>query len=445
MAKTKDNFSKIGYILAMAGSAVGLGTAWKFPTITGSNGGFAFIFLYVLLCACVGSCAYLAEGFIGKSTKKDAKNALFELAPKHKKVWSKGSIFCALGLLIMPFYLVVVGWVFYYAISCLWGLPADNEAAKANFNALITQDLLSSILCFLAVFGICFFVLFNGIRAGIERMNLILMPALFVFLFILLAYSASFGDFSAALNFIFSFDFNKIFSVEIFLEALGLAAFSMSLGMGTIIAYSSRTQDNTRLFSSVFYIILLNTIVGILMGLVVFSFVPISQASSGAGLVFVSLMGLFGSLGVVGQILGFAFFSALFFAASTSAISCAEPSIFHLMQNYGFSRSKAILFVASFVLFVGILCIFSMNEKTSFALNFFGMSLFDILDSITLKYLMPLGALFFSIFVGFVVPKEKIFAEFVNESKWLVKIWYFLLRFVVPVGIIVIFVKNLWS
>lgn len=227
----KATFSKLGYILAMAGSAVGLGTAWKFPTMTGNNGGFAFIFLYIVLAFAIGAAAFLAEGVVGKLTGKDARGGLIELAPKAKKSWGLGGLFTAVGILIVPFYLVVIGWIFYYAFSCIWGLPAGDEAAKNLFTNLIFNDIQSVCISFLVVFTLAFITISKGIKNGIEKLNFVLMPALFILLLALVAYSAYNGNFSSALSFIFTPDFSKILDPDLLLKALGLVMFSTSLGM----------------------------------------------------------------------------------------------------------------------------------------------------------------------------------------------------------------------
>lgn len=440
----KVTFSKLGYVLAMAGSAVGLGTAWKFPTMTGNNGGFAFIFLYIVLAFAIGAAAFLAEGVVGKLTGKDARGGLIELAPRAKKGWGLGGLFTAVGILIVPFYLVVIGWIFYYAFSCIWGLPASSDEATKLFTNLIFEDLQSVCISFLVVFALAFFTISRGIKNGIEKLNLFLMPALFVLLLILVAYSAFNGNFSGAVSFIFTPDFSKILDPDLLLKALGLVMFSTSLGMCTICTYAASTSSDTNLFNSVFYIILLNIAVGILMGLIVFSFLPTENAAEGPGLIFISLASLFGSLGAIGQVIGFAFFAALIFAGVTSAVSIIEPTVLYLHNNLGISRKKAVSVTAIFVLIVGFICIFSYYKPSADALTFFGKSVFDLLDFTTSNILMPLGALFFAIFTGWVAPRDRVCSVFSGfVSKGVIAAWYYILRFLVPLAIIGVGVYNL--
>lgn len=441
MQNTK--FSKIGYILSMAGSAIGLGTAWKFPTMVGQNGGFAFILLFVILSFIVGATAFLAEAALGKLGKTDAKAALMELAPTHKKFWSLGGFSCFTGLLVTSFYLVIVGWLCYYALCAFFGYADDEIEAKMLFEYLLNEDWQGQGVSFLIVFYFAFWVIFKGIKNGIERLNVFLLPALFVLLLAMLVYCAFFGNFSAALFFIFTPDFSKIFDADLILNALGLAVWSCSLGLCVVYTYANNTSENTNIFSSIFYIILLNLAVGVLMGLVVFSFVPISNATQGAGLIFISLASLFGSLGLVGQILGFVFFVALIFAGITSAVSMIEPNVVFLENNLKISRQKAITFIAIFVFLLGTACMLSHYDEYEAYLKFGGKSLFKLIDLGTANILMPLTALFLSIFIGWVAPNQKVFSVFENfVPRKIILVWYFLLRFIVPVAIISVGVYN---
>lgn len=443
MAHHEGKFSRLGYILTMAGSAIGLGTAWKFPTMTGLHGGFAFIFLYIVLCVVVGAAAFLAEAVLGRSTAKDPKGAIIELAPSAKKAWGFGGYFVIVSILIVPFYLVVVGWIFYYAVLCMHGLPSDVSSAKSTFNALISNNIFGVSLSFLVMFGLSVFVVSKGIKKGIEKLNFILMPSLFILLIALVFYSVFYGNFSSALSFIFTPDLSKIFNADLLLKALGLAMFSMSLGMGTVCTYAAHTTRRTNLFKSVFYIIALNTFVGILMGLVVFSFIPASDASEGPGLIFVSLASLFGDMGISGQFIGFAFFIALIFAGITSAVSIIEPTVLHLMNHHGITRHRAVKYTAIFIFIVGFICIFSYYAPSASYLTFFGKSAFDLFDFTTSNILMPLGALFFSVFVGWVAVRWRVYAVFVGYApRWAIGSWLWIVRIIVPASIITVGVYN---
>ena len=442
-------FSKLGYILAMAGSAIGLGNAWKFPTMTGNHGGFAFIFLYFVLTILIACVAFLAEAGIGRLSGKDTPKALIELAPKGQRFWGLGGFFMITALLIASFYLVVIGWILYYACLSIAGLPASTDEAGNLFDSLIKNNLTSVLLCYFAVLFITFYTVSRGIKEGIEKLNFILMPSLFILLIVILIYSFTFNSsgFSGAVSFIFTPDFSKILDPELILAAMGLALFSLSLGVGTVSTYGASLGEDTNLFKSLLYIVGLNICMGILMGLVVFSFVqvaPGASANEGPGLIFVSLASLFGELGVVGSALGFMFFISLLFAGITSAVSMIEPAVRYFEDEKGISRIKSSTILGILVFGLGVLCVLSFYEPTKESFAIFDKSIFDILDYATSNVLMPLGVLFFSIFAGWIMPKERFYTLFLNYApKFAVDIWHFILRFILPILVVGIGIYRL--
>ena len=442
-------FSKLGYILAMAGSAIGLGNAWKFPTMTGNHGGFAFIFLYFVLTILIACVAFLAEAGIGRLSGKDTPKALIELAPKGQRFWGLGGFFMITALLIASFYLVVIGWILYYACLSIGGLPASTDEASNLFDSLIKNNITSVLLCYFAVLFITFYTVSRGIKEGIEKLNFILMPSLFILLIVILIYSFTFNSsgFSGAVSFIFTPDFSKILDPELILAAMGLALFSLSLGVGTVSTYGASLGEDTNLFKSLLYIVGLNICMGILMGLVVFSFVqvaPGASANEGPGLIFVSLASLFGELGVVGSALGFMFFISLLFAGITSAVSMIEPAVRYFEDEKGINRIKSSAILGILVFGLGVLCVLSFYEPTKESFAIFGKSIFDILDYATSNVLMPLGVLFFSIFAGWIMPKERFYTLFLNYApKFAVDIWYFILRFILPILVVGIGIYRL--
>ena len=442
-------FSKLGYILAMAGSAIGLGNAWKFPTMTGNHGGFAFIFLYFVLTILIACVAFLAEAGIGRLSGKDTPKALIELAPKGQRFWGLGGFFMITALLIASFYLVVIGWILYYVFISIAGLPASTDEAGKLFDSLIKNNLTSVLSCYFAVLFITFYTVSRGIKEGIEKLNFILMPSLFILLIVILIYSFTFNSsgFSGAVSFIFTPDFSKILDPELILAAMGLALFSLSLGVGTVSTYGASLGEDTNLFKSLLYIVGLNICMGILMGLVVFSFVqvaPGASANDGPGLIFVSLASLFGELGVVGSALGFMFFISLLFAGITSAVSMIEPAVRYFEDEKGISRIKSSAILGVLVFGLGVFCVLSFYEPTKESFAIFGKSIFDILDYATSNVLMPLGVLFFSIFAGWIMPKERFYTLFLNYApKFAVDIWYFILRFILPILVVGIGIYRL--
>ncbi|WP_221254935.1 sodium-dependent transporter [Campylobacter sp. 19-13652] len=444
-----DKFSRIGFILAVAGSAVGLGNAWKFPTMVGNNGGSAFIALYLLLTFAIAFIAFLAELAIGRLGETDLVGCFYKLAPKHKRAWSLAGFFSISAILIASFYMVVIGWLVYYIFLSFTGLPATPEASGASFERIISADATSALICFSFVFVIVFFTVSKGIKSGIERLNVFMMPSLFILLCVLFAYSLSMGGgFLKAAEFLFVPDFSKI-TPHLVLEALGLAFFSLSMGTGTIPTYAASLDERTNLVRSTLSIIFINILIGIMMGLIVFTFIfdaGFDSTQGGPGLIFVSLALLFAKLGVVGQVLAVCFFTALLFAGVTSAVSMIEPFAFYLINKFNITRKSALLIIGVVVYVLGIFCVFSFYKPTSESFSLFGKPIFDILDALTSTLLMPLGALSFSIFVGYVLKKDTLWGLFSGfMSRVGFNVWYFALRYIVPLGIVAIMLYKFKS
>lgn len=442
-----NKFSKIGFVLAMAGSAVGLGNAWKFPTMVGNNGGSAFIVLYLVLTFGVAFIAFLAELSIGKLGESDAVSSLHKLAPKHKKAWSTAGFFMIGGVLIASFYMVVIGWIAKYIYLSFGSLPTTNEEAGAVFNTLLSNDVVSASLCFTLVFCAVFYIVSKGIKSGIEKLNVWMMPSLFILLVLMLFYSLTMGDgLAQAAKFLFVPDFSKI-TAQTVLQALGLAFFSLSMGVCTVPTYAASLPDGTNLIKSTLSIIFINILVGIMMGLIVFTFIfsyGADTTQGGPGLIFISLATLFSKLGVAGNVLAVAFFVSLLFAGITSAVSMIEPFTFYLINKFGLSRRQALSYIGAVVYVLGIVCILSYYTPTADSFAVFGKPMFDALDYLTSNILMPFGAITFSIFVGWILKKEGLYILFSGfMSKQGFEIWYFLLRFVTPVAIAAIMIYQI--
>lgn len=433
-------------MLAVAGSAVGLGNAWKFPTLVGSNGGSAFVLLYFILTLCVGFVIFLAELSIGKLSEKDPVNAYKNLAPKHKNAWALAGWTMIGAILIVSFYSVVIGWIVRYFVVSFGDLPASITESKQAFENLLGQEILVQFLCFAFVFLFVFWVVSKGIKSGIERLNVYMMPTLFILLCLMLVYAAFMDGFSGAARFLFVPNFEAL-GLDSILSALGLAFFSLSLGVGTIMTHSASLSDRTNFITSTIWIICINILIGLMMGLVVFTFVfefGADPTQQGPGLIFVSLMTLFAKLGIVGNVLAVAFFLSLFFAGVTSAVSMIEPFTFYLINTFKFSRLKALVYIGIVVFVLGSLCILSYISITSEALAFFGKSFFDCLDYLSSNIIMPIGGICAAIFVGWVLKKEALQILFkpYMSGVWF-EIWYFFLRFISPLAIIFVGINQL--
>lgn len=453
-------FSKIGFILAVAGSAVGLGNAWKFPTMVGQNGGIGFILLYLLLTLIVGLVIFLAELSIGKLSEKDPVNAYKTLAPSYKNLWGFAGFSMIGAILIVSFYSLVIGWIVKYTLISFSSLPDDIKQSGELFQNFMSEDFTSQFFCFLFVFILMFYIVSKGIKNGIERLNVWLMPILFILLLFMLLYSMSFSGFEKAYHFLIFPELSTIKELGFFeavfgkinensvLSALGLAFFSLSLGVGTIITYSASLPDKTNFIQASLVIIFINILIGIMMGFVVFTYVFEfgGEVSQGPGLIFVSLTTLFSNLGSFGNVLAVCFFISLFFAGITSAVSMIEPFALYLINTYNFTRKKALTYIAIVVFVLGVLCILSFMSFTNGSLIFFGSkSVFDILDYLSSNIIMPIGGFCAAIFVGFIMKKEGLkilFSPYMND--FFFSLWYFFLRYISPLAIIIVVINQIY-
>ena len=443
----KEQFSKIGYVLAVAGSAVGLGNAWKFPYMVGENGGSAFVLLYLVICFLVGVPIFMAELSIGKLSESDSVNAFRKLADKHKNLWQYvGILAMVTAAIISCYYIVIIGWVIKYFFLSFSSLPSDIESSKAIFNELITKDAGEQTICFIAAFALCFYVLSKGVKSGIEKLNVWMMPSLFIMLLIMLGYSATMDGFVASAKFLLVPDFSKI-SINSLLLALGLAFWTLSLGMAAIITYSASLSDDTNLSTSTISVVLINITLAIMMGLVIFTFIFEFNATpaQGPGLVFISLPTLFAKLGFAGNVLAVAFFVALIFAGITSAISIVEPFVFFLIREYSISRKKALTIVGAGVFVVGLMCVFANIENLGDKILFFGKNFFDFLDFTSSNVLLPISGILEAIFVGYFMKRKALYTLFSPYmSDWVFNVWYFLLRFVAPICVFCVMMNSLF-
>ena len=441
-----DKFSKIGFILAVAGGAVGLGNAWKFPTLVGQNGGSAFVLLYLALTLGVGFSIFLAEMALGRLSGRDLPSAYETLAPRGGRKWRAAGVFIAGGMLVLSFYLVILGWVIRYIFLGFSPLPATAEEAGAVFDNLISHSLATSLGFYALALVLTLSVVARGIKSGIERLNVVMMPLLFVLLLAMLAYACTMQGFGAAAKFLFYPDFGKI-TVSSVLSALGLALFTLCVGVGCIAAYAASLSEGVRLVRSSVNIVFINIAIGLMMGLIVFTFIFEFRAdpAQGAGLVFVSLTTMFAKMGLAGQVLEVAFFVSLFFAGITSAVSMIEPFVFYLIGRFKISRLRAVCISGCAIAVLGACSLLSVHADYASRFRLFGASFFDCLDFVSSNVMLPLGALTSAIFVGFVMDAQRLRGLFGADMGELgFKIWYFSLRFVAPVAIVIIMANLLF-
>lgn len=440
-----DKFSKIGFILSIVGAAIGLGNAWKFPYMVGANGGSAFVLVYLVFALIVGLSIFFAEMAMGKISNSDVVGAFKNLAPSHGARWAWAGVMMITGVFIASFYTLIIGWVIKYVFLSLGNLSTNLDSSGALFSNFISQNAGEQILYFTVAFLAYFFVLTKGVKSGIERINLWLIPTLFILLILMLGYSFSMDGFEKAAKFLLVPDFSKINQESVFM-ALGLAFFTMCIGIGAVATYSASLDDRTNLFTSSLYVVFLNIIISVIIGLIVFTFVFEfgGEPGQGVGLAFISLPTLFAKLGALGNVLSFTFFIALVFAGLTSAISMVEPCIYFLNRRFKFSRLKAIFIVGGAVYVLGVLCALSNVEGVKENLTFLGKGFFDWLDYISSNIMLPLGGIVIAVFVGYFVKfssLKELFTPYMGET--IFKIWYFLLRYVAPVCVLVIMIKQI--
>lgn len=426
-------------MMAAVGSAVGLGNIWKFPYITGEYGGGAFVLVYLITVMMVGFSVMISEMLIGYLGRRDCVANFETLAPRHKERWKHAGWMGLTGSLVMIYYSVVIGWIFHYITVALTQLPASVGEAEIAFTEMLTQSVLTQIFYHTIAFLITTAVLIKGIKGGIEKMNLILMPALMGILAIMFAYAATLDGFSQAVSYMFTPDWSKLTS-EAFVVAVGHAFFTLSLGMGAIMIYSASLPKEGNLVHSSLFVIAGDTIIALVAGVVLFTFLFQygAEPGKGPGLVFISLPAIFYAMGSLGTVFAVLFFLALAFAGLTSAVSLVEPMVQYLIDKFDMSRLKAAVVMGLFFYLLGIVAIFSQIEWSAPYLTWGGKNFFDWADYMTSAVLLPIAGLIMAIFVGYVIEKERVASVLKPQMGWFFPIWYFSVRYIAPVALVVV-------
>ncbi|PAF52515.1 sodium-dependent transporter [Helicobacter sp. 13S00477-4] len=440
-----SNFSKFGFILATLGSSIGLGHIWKFPYMAGVSGGGGFVILFLFLSLSIGISMLVAEMIIGQSTRKNTTEAFKQLDPSKKKRWGYAGITLIGGPFILTFYSIVLGWVLYYLFVVSFDLPQDIGASEARFDNLLTHSIWPQILGFTAVLGITGWVVSRGIKNGIEKLNFVLMPLLFIIFIGLLIYAMSMSSFGRAFDFMFAFRFEDI-TTNVLVASLGQVFFSLSLGVGIIITYSASSTQEQNLLKSAIWVVIPGILISLIAGLMIFTFVFEygAKVTQGAGLVFVSLPLIFGKMGLIGSVISILFLCALGFAGITSTISLLEPSVMYIIDRFGLKRANATWLIVLGIYIAGIVLILSLNADYQAKLTFFHKSLFDWVDFSSSAIVMPLGGLLSVIFVGWIVGKKRVYELSENFlSKNMFELWFFILRYIAPLVVIVIWVAKI--
>lgn len=444
----RANFgSKIGVILATAGSAVGLGNVWRFPYMAGQNGGAAFIVIYVVCVLLLGIPCMISEFIVGRRGAANTARAYSNLC--NGKAWKYiGYMSVLTGFLITGYYAVVSGWCLQYVFASAMGhLQGDPQYLNNYFSDFETSPL-RPILWLVAIVGITHMVIIHGVRNGIERISKMLMPALFVLLLIIVVCSCLLPGAEKGIAFLFKPDFNKVDS-GVFLSALGQSFYSLSIGMGCVCTYASYFSRQTNLTNSAVQISVLDSLVAILAGLAIFpaAFSVGVNPDSGPSLVFITLPNVFqqafGTMPVVGYVVGLVFYALLSLAALTSLISLHEVSTAFLFEEMKISRKKAATIISVSVCVIGAFCSMSLGQWKF--LSVCGKTMFDVFDFVTGQIFLPVGGFLTCLFVGWYLPKNLLHDEFTNWGTLkgtFFAVWLFCVRFVCPVCIVAILLHQ---
>ncbi|MDE6266689.1 MAG: sodium-dependent transporter [Muribaculaceae bacterium] len=451
--KDKVTFgSKIGLIAATVGSAVGLGNVWRFPAETQSNGGAAFLLIYILCVFLLGIPVMLGEFSLGRGGKSSALGVYQRLTPG-KKWWIAGAISTLASYCILCFYMVVAGWTLEYLFQSITGnLYEIQTAADPNMNHAFSvkmQDYIMSpwkpVVFTLVVILINLVTLLRGVKKGIEKMSNIMMPLLFILLLIFVGVSLSLDKAAEGLKFFLSPDFSKI-SPGVIINALGQAFFSLSLGMGILVTYASYYPRDTRLGKTAVTVSLLDLLVAFMMGLIIFpavtTFGLTGDNLEGATLVFVTLPEIFMNMPCP-QLWSTLFFLLLLVAAISSTISIAEVTVMFSQEHFRVSRTKACCIVLLPLFVLSTICSLSQGPWSGFTI--LGMNIFDFLDTITTNVMLPLGSIIMCIYLGWVLKPEFLQQELTNRGTLksrLLPMVTFIIRWIAPVLITIIMISQ---
>lgn len=437
--------SKLGFILAATGSAVGLGNIWKFPYMTGTSGGSAFVIAYLICIALIGFPILVTEWLIGRRGQKNPLNAMKSVAVQNGRnpSWAIiGLVGIVASFLILSFYSVIGGWAVDYIFLVGGGAFSgqSSDTISSIFSGILADPV--KLLTWHTVFlGITIAIVTMGVTGGLERASKFMMPALVVVILIILAYDIFATDtFMEGASFLFKPDFSKI-NHNVMLAALGHAFFTLSLGMGIMMSYGSYLGKEINLLKTARTVVILDTVIALLAGLAIFPLVFANhlEPSSGPGLIFITLPIAFGNM-PGGILLGILFFLLLTFAALTSSISLMEPTVEFLEERTRLNRKGAAILTGLGVWLLGIACLLSFNVWSD--IHIMGNNIFDALDKLTSKFMLPLTGLGTVIFASWFVNQKSIADELGLEG-FKLTLWNLVARFAAPIGVIIVFVYTL--
>jgi NSS family neurotransmitter:Na+ symporter len=444
--------SRLTFILASIGAAVGLGNIWKFPYTLGNSGGSAFVLVYLIAILLVAMPVMIAEMVIGRSARKSAPTAIRELAVNNGRSEYWGFLgWMGLGalVLVLSFYSVIAGWTAAYLFKSASGALSGLSPGEvgAGFDHFLHQPKM--MIVWHAIFtGSTVLIVSRGVNAGLEKVVRFLMPALFIALFILVINSAIVGDFAAAIEYLFKPDISKI-TGPVILAAVGQAFFSLNVGVGSVLTYSAYLPKDVNLFRSAIAISVGDTLVALLAGLAIFPivFAHNLDPADGPGLVFVTLSSAFASI-PGGAVFGTLFFVMLLFAALTTSISMLETLTARAVELRGISRRTAAATIGFCTFLFGLITVLSFSSwENFFPLSGFELfaekTPFDLIDYFVSNLLMPVGGVLYAVFAGWWLSREQLVSQIGVGDGLVFKLWLLAVRIIAPLAIATVFLVNL--
>ncbi len=441
----RDGFgSKIGVIAAAAGSAIGLGNIWRFPYVLGESGGGAFLLIYIGFILAIGFPVMLAEMTIGRKAQANALGSFKRLAPG-KPWYLIGLMGIVAAFLILAFYSTIAGWTLEYLVQAISnGFSGRSSEELKNSFEIFQSGTLRPILWQVVFMLLTGFIVFSGVRQGIEKYSKILMPLLLVIIVIISIRSLTLPGAAAGLEFLFKPDFSKI-TWEVILGALGQAAFSLSIGMGTMITYGSYIGKDVNLPKTALQVSIADTLIAVLAGVMIFPavFAFSIDPAEGFGLVFIVLPNIFAKMA------GGYFFSILFFillsiAALTSTVSVLEVVVAYFAEELKMSRKKATIIASVAITFIGLFATLSFGPLKN--MIFLNRTIFGWFDYLSANILLPLGAIFIVLFVGWVMKRKAVAEEWSFGGKKRFRfapVFMIIMKFVAPIAIAMVFIYGL--
>ena len=431
------------FILAVSGSAIGLGNIWKFPYIVGVNGGGAFVIVYLICIFSIGLPIMISEIMIGRKGRRNPITSMKILGVEEtgSSGWKiVGFIGLLAGFLILSFYSVIAGWTFHYFLLTLQGLFIETNAIEVNtvFSQL-TASISKQLIYHTVFMTLTVTIISKGVKNGLEKAVYFMMPSLLIIMVILLYYSVTQGNFSEGLSFLFKPDFS-IITPSAILVAMGHAFFTLSLGMGCVVMYGAYLQNHESIFKTSIIIVLCDTFIALFAGLIIFPIVFANNLdpAAGPGLIFQTLPLAFGQIDG-GILFGALFFVLISFAALTSAISLLEPSVAWLIEITKINRLTAAILMGLLIWFMGLFTILSFNDLSNF--TFWKGTIFDNIDFFASNILLPISGLLFTIFTSWFMSNKSSKKELQDTTILQYRIWQFLAKYIAPLAVIIILIN----